>query len=321
MTKNFWQNSKKPILALAPMAGLTDSSFRQLCKHFGADILYSEMTSADGLFFGGEKTFKLLEFNKKEKPIVIQLFGKRPEMFTKAANLVEKFGASGIDINFGCPAKKVVAHGGGVTLMRDLNKCFDIVKSTIEGTKLPVSVKIRTSINKDNTKVTGLDFVKKIIKLPISAIMVHGRSYEKAFTGPIDFAMIKKIKSMVKIPVLANGGINIPEEAREMLLKTGADGLGLARGVRGRPWLFQEIKDFLSAGRYHELTWPEIKKVMLLHASLAYKTKKEWGLIELRKHLAWYVSGQPGAAVLRNKLVQTKSIKEIENILKKTPTN
>lgn len=317
MTENFWQNINKPILALAPMAGITDSAFRQVCKEYGADVLYSEMTSADGLFYGGKKTLGLLKFNKKEKPLIIQLFGKRPESFSAAAKLVEKSGASGIDINFGCPARKVVAHGGGVTLMRDLDKCHEIIENTLKETSLPVSVKIRTSINCGNKKITAEYFIKKIIKLPISAIMIHGRSYEQGFNGPADYEMIKRVKEMVRIPVLANGGINSPEEAKIMLDKTKADGVGLARGVRGRPWLFQQIKDYLGAGRYQEFGWEQIKKVMLDQAKIAFETKGERGLIELRKHLAWYVSGFPRASALRAKLVLIRSTDELKKILAK----
>ncbi|MFA5070011.1 MAG: tRNA-dihydrouridine synthase family protein [Patescibacteria group bacterium] len=320
MAKNFWQKSGKPILALAPMAGITDSAFRQICREYGADVLYSEMTSADGLFYGGKKTLELLKFNKKERPLVIQLFGKRPEKFTAAAAQVENSGASGIDINFGCPAKKVVAHGGGVTLMKNLDKCYEIIIHTLKGTSLPVSVKIRTSINDRGGKITAIDFIKRINALPVAAIMIHGRSYEQEFAGPVDYEMIKKAKTMVSVPVLANGGINKPEEAKIMLEKTKADGLGLARGVRGRPWLFQQIKDYLGAGRYQEFHWEQIKKVMLRHAELAFQSKGEYGLVELRKHLAWYVSGQPDASKLRQKLVITSSISSIVKTLNlKTP--
>ena len=167
LMNNFWQKLEKPILALAPMAGITDSSFRLICKELGADVVYSEMVSADGLHYDSKKTLELLKFNKKELPLVVQLFGKRLEAFPKACEIIEKAGVSGVDINFGCPAKKVVAHGGGVTLMRDLDKCFEIVKVVCESTKLPVSVKLRTSINKINGpgKVTALQFIRKIKKL------------------------------------------------------------------------------------------------------------------------------------------------------------
>jgi len=274
------------------------------------------MTSADGLYYGGKKTLKLLKFNKKENPLIIQLFGKRPEKFATAAALVEKAGAEGIDINFGCPARKVVASGGGVTLMRDLNTCYEIIENTLKGTSLSVSVKIRTSINNGDKKITAIDFVKKVRTLSVAAIMIHGRSYEQGFNGSADYEMIKKVKEMVDIPILANGGINTPEEAKIMLEKTSSDGLGLARGVRGRPWLFQQIKDYLNTGRYKEFNWDQIKKAMLRHAELAFESKGKHGLVELRKHLAWYVTGLPDAAKLRQKLVLIKTIKEIKSILK-----
>jgi len=318
MVINFWKKLEKPILALAPMAGITDSAFRQLCKSFGADVVYSEMISADGLFYQSKKTLKLLEFQKKENPLVIQLFGKRPEVFKKAAEEAEKSGAAGIDINFGCPARKVVAHGGGVTLMRDFTKSFQIISNTLAGTKLPVSIKIRTSINDKSKKITSIDFLKRIIKLPIAAVMIHGRSYEQGFSGPVDYSMIKKIKSMLSrldIIVLGNGGINTPEEAEIMLKKTNVDGVGLARGTRGKPWLFKQIKDYLKEGKYKNYSWPDIKKIIIKHANLAFETKEEWGLVELRKHLAWYVSSLPGAAKMRKELVKIKSIKEIKKII------
>lgn len=201
--------------------------------------------------------------------------------------------------------------------MRDLDKCYQIIENTLKGTSLPVSIKIRSSINYKAKKITGVDLIKKVKKLPLSAIMIHARSYEKPFSGPVNFEMIKKIKRLVNIPVLGNGGIDSPEKAKEMLDKTGCHGLGLARSVRGKPWLFQQIKDYLKKNEYKEFTWPQIKKVILQHARLVYKTKKDHGLIELRKHLAWYISGFPGASKYRKELVQTSHIEEIKTIIKK----
>lgn len=313
---NFWQQINKPILALAPMAGITDSAFRQLCKKHGADVVYSEMTSADGLFFKGKKTLEMLKFEKAEQPLVVQLFGKDPAKFGQAARIVQESGAGGIDINFGCPAKKVVGHGGGVTLMRDLDLCYQIIKQTIDNTKLPVSVKVRISIkSKISKKVTVIDFLKKMADLPISAVMIHGRSYEQGFSGEIDYQMIKEAGKYFKGIILANGGINSPADAKELLKKTKADGLGLARGTYGRPWLFQQIKDYLKTGKFEEPSWPEKKQIILQHAQLALKTKGEYGLIELRKHLLWYVKGLPNASDLRTELVRVESIKDIEKIL------
>ena len=325
MSKIFWKQLKKPILALAPMAGITDSAFRQLCKKQGADVVYTEMISADGLHYNSKKTLKLLEFSQKEKPIVAQLFGKDPEKFIKATQIVTKLGFDGIDINFGCPAKKVVGHGGGVTLMRDLNLCYDIIKNVCDNTFLPVSIKIRTSINREVRrsgsqeikKVTALDFVKKIKDLPISLIMVHGRSYEEKFSGEIDYQMIKKVKENFKGIVIANGDIINPEIAKKTLKLTQADGLGLARGLYGCPWLFQQIKDYLQTNKYKEKNWTQIKKIALQHAKLNYKSKGNHGIIEMRKHLIFYTKGQKQAKEMRQDLVRVETIKDVAKVLKK----
>lgn len=309
---NFWEKFKKPILALAPMAGVTDSAFRQICREQGADVVYTEMISADGLYYEGKKTLSLLEFNKQEKPIVIQLFGKNPETFTKAAEICEQAGFDGIDINFGCPAKKVVAHGGGVTLMRDLDNCYQIIESVLSRTKLPISVKIRAGID----RVTAIDFIKKIKNLPVATLMIHGRYFQNPFSGPVDFKMIKKAKENFKGIVLGNGGINTPEDAKSMIKKTNIDGIGLARGIRGKPWLFNQVRDYLKNGEYSELEIKDIKKIIVSHAQLAYKSKNRHGIIELRKHLLWYTRGWPQAKELRIKLVKAESITDIKNTLK-----
>ena len=311
---NFWKKTKVPILALAPMAGVTDSAFRQVCRQYGADVVYTEMVSADGLFYDSKKTLEFLKFDKYEKPVVIQLFGKHPEKFTKAAKICEQAGFDGIDINFGCPAKKVAGHGGGVTLMRDLPKCHQIIEAVLAGTKLPVSVKLRSSIKKDGAAVTALDFVKFMKDLPIAAIMIHGRPYENPFNAEIDYEMIKKVKQEFGGIVLANGGIRTPEDAKKMLEKTGCDGVGLARGLYGRPWLFQQTKKYLKNKKYTEATQKEIIKAILLHAKLALKAKGKHGLIELRKHLLWYVAGWPNAKELRSKLVKVDDLEQIKDI-------
>ncbi len=312
---NFWQKlslgkKNKPILALAPMAGVSDSAFRQLCKSFGADVMYTEMVSADALHYDSKKTLELLKFSRIEKPIVCQLFGKRPEMFPKAVKMVEKVGFSGIDLNFGCPAKKVVAHGGGVTLMRDPKHCRQLISAVIKNTRLPVSVKIRAGID----DITALDFLEAIKGLKISAIMVHGRYFKNPFGGEIDYEMIKKVKANFSGVVLGNGGINSPQDAKKMLDLTGVDGLGLARGLYGKPWLFKQIKDYLKNGKYREFTFKEIKKTALKHAKLAEREKGRQGIFETRKHLAYYVKGLSNAGQLRSELVRVETVKEIKKI-------
>ncbi len=321
MKNNFWLKIKKPILALAPMAGITDSAFRQICRKYGADVVYTEMISADGLYYDAKKTLAMLKFDKTEKPVVIQLFGKDYTKFTKAAKVAEKAGFSGIDINFGCPARKVAGRGGGVTLMRDLNNCKKIIEATLAGTTLPVSVKLRTSINKDGGVVTALDFLKLMVDLPLSAIMIHGRPYENPFNAEIDYNMIKKCVNFLKqkksqIVILGNGGINDHFDAEKMIKLTGVDGLGLARGLYGKPYLFEQIKVFLKKGKFKEYDQKKIKKVILNHAKFALKSKDSHGLVELRKHLLWYVKGWVKAKELRVELVKVENLKQIKDILK-----
>jgi len=315
---NFWKKlsasggsargGKKPILVLAPMAGYTDSAFRLLCRENGADVVYTEMISADALYYDSKKTLDMLKFNKKEKPIVCQLFGKRVEMFPKACQIVEKAGYSGIDINFGCPAKKVVRHGGGVTLMKDLDKCHEIIKTVISSTKLPVSVKIRKSIG----KITAIDFLKKMKDLDIKAVMIHGRSYENPFSGEIDYKIIKQARKYFKGIIIANGGINSVEQAKVTLEKTGADGLGLARGLFGRPWLFNDIK----VQTHCNASLTKIKKTAIRHAELLYKTKGKKGMFEIRKHLIFYTKGLPNIKQWRDQMVRVESVAEIKKIFK-----
>lgn len=238
---NFWKKINKPILALAPMAGYTNSAFRLICKTYGASVVYSEMASATALNFKGKKTLKFLEFDKNERPYVVQIFGNDPKYFQNAAKVItKKIKPDGIDINMGCPAKKVFSNGSGAALMMDIEKTREIIKETIKGTDLPISIKIRSKV--DN--ITAYKFVKKIKDLPISAIMIHGRSLKQEFSGKIDYLQIKKVRSFVDVPVLANGGINTPEDAAKMLKKTGAQGIGIAKGALQKPWLFFRRKNF-----------------------------------------------------------------------------
>lgn len=315
--KNFWTKLKKPILALAPMAGITDSAFRQMCKKYGADVVYSEMVSVDGLHYASAKTVAMLDYVKNEQPVVFQLFGKKPELFIEAAKLIEKKGGAGVDINFGCPAPKIYKYGGGVKLMRDLDLCYAIVKNVCSAVKIPVSIKLRRSIKTLDKKkeIIALDLIEKIKDLPVSAVMIHGRSYEQGFSGEPDYAMIKKVKQKFPGIVLGNGGIYSPKQAAKMLDKAKVDGLGLGQGVFGKPWLFQQIKNYLATGKYEEYEFAEIKPIVLEHAALNYKLKGKRGILEMRKHLGWYVKGFSGANELRKSLIKVNTLEEIKNIL------
>lgn len=297
-------------------------------------MVYSEMASVSALFFypvksprSGDakgvfnrvkpsKTLDLVRFSKNERPYVVQLFGKNPEHFAKATEIIsKKVKPDGIDINFGCPAKKVFGNGSGCALMPQKELAREIIKAVCENTNLPVSLKIRTGIKGH----TAIDFIKDIQDLPFSAVMVHGRTYEGSFHGEVDFKIVEKIKKLIpdKI-ILGNGGINTPEDAVKILKKYPLlDGLGIARGAWGRPYIFAQIKDLLKSEKYTEYDLKKIKKVLIRHAQLIRKDKKELGMFEIRKHLAWYVKGFPGAAGLRRRLVQAKSVEEIKEILSK----
>jgi len=192
-----------------------------------------------------------------------------------------------------------------------LDNCHKIIEAVTAGTKLPVSVKIRAGI--DN--ITALDFIKSIKDLPVSALMIHGRYFKNPFTDPIDFEMIRQVKKKFKGVVLGNGGVTTPELAKDMLDKTGVDGIGLARGIYGKPYLFDQIKIYLKTGKIREHDDKMIKKIILKHAKLALKAKGKHGIVELRKHLLWYVSGFPGAKETRKGLVRIESLKDIKEVL------
>lgn len=314
MSKNFWKNLKSPILALAPMAGITDSAFREICMRNGCDVAYSEMASVSALFFKPAKTLKLLKFAPSERPYVAQLFGKDPEHFAKATQIVStQLKPDGIDINFGCPAKKVFGHGSGCALMPQTDLAREIISTVCDNTDLPVSIKIRAGV-KD---ITALHFIESIKDLPFEAVMVHGRTYEGGFSAVPNFEIVAEIKKIIpdKI-VLANGGINTPEDAKNILDKYPTiDGLGIARGAWGKPYLFAQIKEIATTGKYTEYNFAKIKKIALAHANLLWESKGKTGMLEIRKHLAWYFKGFPNASELRQKLVQSKSVEEIKNIL------
>lgn len=327
MKKNqdFWQNFKKPIYALAPMAGITDSAFRLMCKFYGADVVYSEMASAAALKYAPEKTLELVRFEKKEKPYVVQLFGSKPEHFEIAVKIISKeIKPDGIDINFGCPVKKVQKQGAGAILMTDLDLSYRVIAGVIDNTELPVSVKIRAKAG----DVDCLKFLDKMKDLKISAVMIHGRTLSQGHSGTVDWQIIKEARNHFGGVLLANGGAVDRQSAEELMLHTGADGLGIARGALGRPWIFEDLRSIKRAparsaptgsilvgtGLAPVRSLEEIFKIALKHAELAEKFKGKTGIIEMRKHLCAYVTGVEGASELRKEFVKVESLKEVEEI-------
>lgn len=317
MSKNFWQILKKrkePILALAPMAGFTDSAFRQICKKFGATVLYSEMVSVTALYYNqklkNNPTLDLLKFDRqKEKYYVVQLFGSDPEHFAVAIKIIAEYiKPDGIDINFGCPVPKIIKQGAGSGLMKNLAQSRKVIETVLSSTKLPVSIKIRAK----SGDIDALEFLKNISDLPLAALMIHGRTLSQGFSSAVDYKLIKKARLYFKGIILANGGINSLADGQRALKDSAADGLGLARGVLGRPWLFKELKD----NQEIDFCRVDIFKLMITHAVLVQKLKGQSGIIELRKHLPWYLVGWPGASKLREKIVKIITLAELKKILK-----
>ncbi|MFA6605027.1 MAG: tRNA-dihydrouridine synthase [Patescibacteria group bacterium] len=324
--KNFWQKLKKPIISMTPMAGITDSAWRQICKSWGADVIHTEFVSVDAIYHGSSKTIQMLEYSASEQPVVVQIFGKNASLYPKAAQIVASTGVAGIDINFGCPAKKVAGHGGGICLLRDMDTVKKIVANTIEAVDIPVSVKTRIGLRKIQGKaeagnISVFDFMDALADLPIAAMILHGRNYETPFTGPVDLEMLRdactKFKSIwPKAPYLINGSFQTIESVVEDLKYTGADGIALSRALYGRPWLFKQIKEYIATGKYQEITWPEIKETAIRHAHLLWESKRDRAFVEMRKHLLFYVKGRPDATELRKQLVAVANPDDVAKILK-----
>ncbi|MDP2816553.1 MAG: tRNA-dihydrouridine synthase [Rectinemataceae bacterium] len=322
MSTNFWKQLDRPILALAPMVGITDSAFRLLARQWGADVVYSEMISADALVHNAKKAHAMMDHETAEFPLVVQLMGNEPAVLAKAARMAADRGVSGIDINFGCPAHKIARNFCGAMLMRDLDRCRRLIVATIEAVDIPVSIKVRVSIKKERSHgmepshITILDFLEKVSDLPIAAIMVHGRSFEDPFDGGVRVDMIRAVKERFNSgPVIANGGITTIESSAQLLEETGADGIGLARSVIGKPWLFRQIRQYLETGTYEAMEWDMIQSTVIDHAMLFDRLRGDVPFVSIRKHLSHYVRGIDGASALRQKLVLASSSSEVASIL------
>jgi len=311
--KNPWLDLPKPLIYLAPMSGVTNLAYRQMVKSFASDILFPEFVSIDAMHYGSDKSGQILEYTESERPIIAQLFGSDPELFHEAALKIKALGFDGVDINFGCPAPKVAKHGGGCALLGDLGKCRAVVEAVIAavGQDLPVSVKTRISYKKVHVR----DFCKVIADLPISNLTIHGRRFEAPYEGPADLDCVKEAKQLVPFLVCASGHGHTPEAAKETLDYTGCDGIAVARGTFGKPWLIKQIKDYLATGSYTEPTQLEILDTMLAHARLAGQMNSERPFIEIRKVLGWYIKGIPYAAQYRAQLVQVKTLEDIERVV------
>ncbi len=304
------------MVCLAPMAGVTDASYRQFIKRLAPEaIVYSEFLSTDALAHGSKKTREMMHFDPQlERPFIVQVFGRKPEHFVEAAKVVEDMGADGVDLNMGCPAAKVVSSSHGSALMKDPDLAAELVAATVKVVRIPVSVKTRLGWDASDDLVA---FGRKLVGAGAAALAVHGRTYTQKFTGKADWEPIYELKRHVNVPVIGNGDIASAEDARAKI--GNLDGVMVGRGTFGNPWLLRQICDALH-GSDHPCKAPETFEeripFILDHCRLAAAIKGEkWGMMEMRRHLASYVRGIPGAAEMRAKLVRVESVAEVEKIL------
>jgi len=287
-------------LVLAPMAGVTDRPFRQLCKQLGAGLAVSEMVSSNSLLWGSEKTRRRADHCGEVEPKSVQIAGADPRMMAEAARYNADQGAQIIDINMGCPAKKVCNVLAGSALLRDEALVARILEAVVAAVEVPVTLKIRTGWDKASRN--GVRIARLAEAAGAQALAVHGRTRACGYTGEAEYDTIAAIKAAVAIPVVANGDITDPEKARRVLEHTGADAVMIGRAAQGRPWIFREIEHYLATGRLlPEPEVDEIRDVMIGHLINLYSFYGEHtGVRVARKHISWYSKGQPGGAVFRN---------------------
>jgi nifR3 family TIM-barrel protein len=303
-------------LYLAPMAGVSESPFRRLCARFGADVVITEFLSAEGIRRENEATLSKLRFGADERPIGVQIFGAEPEAMGDAARLVtDLFQPEFIDINFGCPVKKVVKRNGGSGCLRDLDLVQRVIRAVIAGTHLPVTVKIRSGWNEDMRDPVGIAL--RCQDAGARTLTLHARTRTQMYTGHARWDEIAAVTQALSIPVIGNGDIKTPQDAIRMREQTGCDAVMIGRGSFGQPWIFDQTKDIM-AGRPMRPTPPVEERfaVALDHARMvqAYELDPKGAAIEFRKHLGWYVKGLPSSADLRRKLYAVTSFAEVEGI-------
>ena len=303
--------------SLAPMAGVTDRAFREICSLFGVAYFTSEMISAKGLIYNSQKTFRMLERSEMESPFAIQLFGSEPEDFKKAVYLLSESKPDIIDINMGCPATKIVKENSGSALMKDPKLCGEIVKATVNESTVPVTVKIRSGWNKNS--INAVEVAKICEYNGASCVTVHGRTKEQGYSGSSDLEVIKSVKDSVKIPVIGNGDVIDGNSAKRMKEYTGCDMIAVGRGAMGNPWIFSEINSaFNDEILFIEPTLSERAEIMKLHIEKLCRYKGEnVGIKEARKHIACYIKGIDGAANFRKLAFETKTKEELISLCDK----
>ena len=307
---------EKPLF-LAPMEDVTDPSFRYLCKHFGADVVYTEFVASEGLIRDCKKSVKKLELFDFERPAAIQLYGHQVESMVEAAKMAEEAKPDFIDLNFGCPVKKIANRGAGAGMLRNIPLMLEMTEAIVKAVKTPVTVKTR--LGWDNNSKIIVDLAEKLQDTGIHALAIHGRTREQMYKGVADWTLIGDVKNnpRMKIPIIGNGDINGYETAKQAFDVFGVDGIMIGRATVGRPWIFKEIKEYLQTGNIMKpLTIKEKVELAKLHLQKSLEWKGEpRGIFEIRRHLSNYFKGLPNFRETRIKLVTLLNASEILNTL------
>lgn len=304
-------------LVLAPMAGVTDLSYRKLCKEQGCGLVVTEMVSAKAILYKNRNTRELLRIRDEERPAAVQLFGSDAGIMGEIAEVVSEGNCDLIDVNMGCPVPKIVNNGEGSALLKEPKKVEAILTAMVKRSKKPVTVKIRKGFN--DASVNAVEIARIAEGCGVAAVAVHGRTREQFYSGKADWEIIRQVKEAVKIPVIGNGDVTGAKEAKAMLDLTGCDGVMIGRGAKGNPWIFSQILHYLETGEV--LPGPsvlEIKEMILRHGRLLSEDKGEFtAMREMRKHMAWYTAGLPHSAALRNEINLVETLEEMAGLMER----